>query len=236
MVPARVPSAPSHVTPMRRPAAGIDIFVPNVAVSPHFGRTIDTPARVSCCLTVRCQSWSNCDGALAPLRRRSTSCSRSTCGRRSCSASRWCRTCPRGAPSLSLPPTLRFTQIPCSVVRPWRSLPAALIVSLITRSVPATVYGITKTALVGLTKALGKELAHNGIRVNCICPGLIDTRFSSALTSSDEVVKEVMRNTFMGRVGEASECAGIVAFLSSSDASYITGESIVVAGGIPGRL
>uniref|UniRef100_F1LAP7 Dehydrogenase/reductase SDR family member 4 n=1 Tax=Ascaris suum TaxID=6253 RepID=F1LAP7_ASCSU len=100
-------------------------------------------------------------------------------------------------------------------------------------------YGITKTTVIALTKALANSLANKNIRVNCIAPGVIKTKMSSALwsRSNDETIAS---NTFdeiaLGRYGTAEECAGTVAFLVSNDASYITGESIIIAGGAQARL
>jgi len=96
-------------------------------------------------------------------------------------------------------------------------------------------YSISKTALLGLTKSLSKELAPKQIRVNCIAPGVIKTRFSEALWKDPRNVK-LLEEIPLNRFGETSECGGISAFLLSHDASYITGESIVVAGGAPSRL
>uniref|UniRef100_A0A8C0RJW9 Dehydrogenase/reductase 2 n=2 Tax=Canis lupus familiaris TaxID=9615 RepID=A0A8C0RJW9_CANLF len=83
------------------------------------------------------------------------------------------------------------------------------------------VYNTSKTALLGLCKSLAIELAPKGIRVNCLVPGIIKTDFMQVFCS------------FPLRFGEPEECAGIVSFLCSSDASYITGENIVVAGYSP---
>uniref|UniRef100_A0A914HBN4 Uncharacterized protein n=1 Tax=Globodera rostochiensis TaxID=31243 RepID=A0A914HBN4_GLORO len=98
-------------------------------------------------------------------------------------------------------------------------------------------YGITKTALLGLTKALAEALAPKGIRVNAIAPGIIKTKMSKALwDGADERNSAEAIGTLMGRLGEPAECAALVAFLCSSDASYITGESVPVAGGAFSRL
>lgn len=97
-------------------------------------------------------------------------------------------------------------------------------------------YSVSKTALLGLTKALASELASKNIRVNCLAPGLIKTNFSSVLwkdKSNEEMIKEAMK---IRRVGKPEECAGIVSFLCSEDASYINGETVVVGGGTPSRL
>ncbi|XP_055926001.1 dehydrogenase/reductase SDR family member 4-like [Argiope bruennichi] len=97
-------------------------------------------------------------------------------------------------------------------------------------------YSVSKTALLGLTKAVAAQCSSMNIRVNCLCPGIIDTKFSSAITSSEESLEMVKQTVPMRRVGEPDECAGIVSFLCSDDASYVTGESFVVAGGLFSRL
>ncbi|KAH7730821.1 Protein F54F3.4 [Aphelenchoides avenae] len=97
-------------------------------------------------------------------------------------------------------------------------------------------YGITKTTLLALTKALAESLASKNIRVNCIAPGVIRTKMSQKLLEQGEDVAAEATGAVMGRVGRPEECAGVVAFLVSDDASYITAETIVVAGGVHARL
>ena len=97
-------------------------------------------------------------------------------------------------------------------------------------------YSVSKTALLGLTKALNNDLASQNIRVNSVCPGIIDTNFSSALTSNEFVANKTLELLHIKRFGKPKDIAGIVSFLCSKDASYITGENIVVGGGIPSRL
>ncbi|XP_032712224.1 dehydrogenase/reductase SDR family member 4 [Lontra canadensis] len=97
-------------------------------------------------------------------------------------------------------------------------------------------YNVSKTALLGLTKNLARELDQRNIRVNCLAPGLIKTSFSQVLWKDkerEESIKEIMQ---IRRIGKPDECAGIVSFLCSEDASYITGETVVVGGGTPSRL
>lgn len=96
-------------------------------------------------------------------------------------------------------------------------------------------YSISKTALFGMTKALVPQLATLNIRVNCIAPGVIKTRFSEALWKNQlgEHFKSMIP---LKRFGEPHECAGIVALLLSNDASFITGETVVCSGGVSGRL
>ncbi|KAL8599604.1 Dehydrogenase reductase SDR member 4 [Nucella lapillus] len=97
-------------------------------------------------------------------------------------------------------------------------------------------YGVSKTTLLGLTKALAPELAPRNIRINCLAPGLIKTRFSKAVWENDTVQNELLRNTPMHRAGVPEECSGVVSFLVSQDSSYMTGETIVVSGGMSARL
>ncbi|KAK1296234.1 hypothetical protein QJS10_CPB15g01493 [Acorus calamus] len=96
-------------------------------------------------------------------------------------------------------------------------------------------YGVTKTALLGLTKALASEMAPN-TRVNCIAPGFVPTHFADFLTKNETARKVIEESTLLNRLGTANDMAGAAAFLASNDASYITGETLVVAGGMPSRL
>lgn len=97
-------------------------------------------------------------------------------------------------------------------------------------------YNVSKTALLGLTKNFAAELASKNIRVNCLAPGLIKTRFSSMFwkeKAREDFARESMQ---IRRLGKPEDCAGIVSFLCSEDASYINGETVVVGGGTPSRL
>ncbi|XP_055218315.1 dehydrogenase/reductase SDR family member 4-like isoform X2 [Gorilla gorilla gorilla] len=97
-------------------------------------------------------------------------------------------------------------------------------------------YNVSKTALLGLTKNLAIELAPRNIRVNCLAPGLIKTSFSRMLWMDKEKQESMKETLQIRRLGEPEDCAGIVSFLCSEDASYITGETMVVGGGTPSRL
>jgi len=97
-------------------------------------------------------------------------------------------------------------------------------------------YSVSKTALLGLTKAVAQELGPQNIRVNCVAPGIIRTRFSSAITTNEDIHDKMMEIVPLGRVGEPHEIAGLVSFLVSDDATYVTGETYVAAGGQPSRL
>lgn len=92
-----------------------------------------------------------------------------------------------------------------------------------------SVYSASKAALIGFTKALSKELSPSGIRVNCVCPGVIDTDMNACYDS--EAIKELCEETPMGRLGTADEVANCVYFLSGEEASFITGQIIGVNGG-----
>ncbi|MEJ1280306.1 hypothetical protein NN561_011249 [Cricetulus griseus] len=95
------------------------------------------------------------------------------------------------------------------------------------------VYNVSKTALLGLTKTLAVELAPKNIRVNCLVPGIINTDFGRVLTE-DSAFEEHLKYFYgIQRVGQPEDCAGLVSFLCSPEASYITGENIAVAGWSP---
>jgi 3-oxoacyl-[acyl-carrier protein] reductase len=99
----------------------------------------------------------------------------------------------------------------------------------------AGVYAAAKGAIVSLTKALAKELAPHAIRVNCVAPGLIgDTAFHGRFTAPD-VFANAAKGVLLGRAGTPMEVATVVAFLASSDSSFLTGETIEINGGMQMR-
>lgn len=92
------------------------------------------------------------------------------------------------------------------------------------------VYSASKAAVIGLTKALARELAPSGIRVNCIAPGAINTKMNNNLSDAE---KSAFADEIpMGRFGEPEEIAGIVSFLAGDDSSYITAQVITADGGL----
>jgi len=97
------------------------------------------------------------------------------------------------------------------------------------------VYGVSKAALIALTRQLGDELGP-GIRVNAVAPAVVKTEFSRALYEGSE--DEVVATYPLQRLGSPQDVAGTVAFLASDDAAWITGQTIVVDGGLTlgGRL
>lgn len=93
------------------------------------------------------------------------------------------------------------------------------------------IYSVSKTALLGLTKVLAQELSKSKIRVNGIAPGIIKTKFAKVISDSEEA-----KTNFKQRPGIPDEICGIAAFLMSEDASFITGETYNVTGGMFGKL
>ena len=94
----------------------------------------------------------------------------------------------------------------------------------------AGVYAAAKAALAAYTKALAKELAPHGVRVNAVSPGVIGTPFHEKF-STPEMIQQFVKGIPLGRVGTPEECATVIAFLGSDAASYIVGETIEVNGG-----
>lgn len=91
-------------------------------------------------------------------------------------------------------------------------------------------YSSSKAAVIGLTKALAKELAPSGITVNCVAPGFIDTPMNAHLSA--ESVEAFRQEIPLERLGTAEDVAGAVSFLASKDADYITGQILSVDGGV----
>ncbi|MBR5752112.1 MAG: SDR family oxidoreductase, partial [Clostridia bacterium] len=93
-------------------------------------------------------------------------------------------------------------------------------------------YSAAKAALIGLTKALAKEAGPSGVRVNCVCPGVIDTDMNADLAEADRA--ELAEATPLGRLGTPEEAAKAVCFLLGEDAGFITGQILGVDGGFVG--
>lgn len=91
-------------------------------------------------------------------------------------------------------------------------------------------YSASKAGVIGFTKALAKELSLSGITVNCITPGVIDTKMNAHLSKED--MKNLADEIPVGRVGKPAEVASLVSYLASDESSYITGQVIGVNGGM----
>ena len=105
-----------------------------------------------------------------------------------------------------------------------------------TAIVNSTAYVAAKHALLGMTRSIVLDYARQNIRVNCVCPGTIDTpllrQAAAAAASPQEVIDTCSRMHAMGRIGQSEEVANAIAFLASDWASFITGTSLVVDGGL----
>jgi NAD(P)-dependent dehydrogenase (short-subunit alcohol dehydrogenase family) len=93
-------------------------------------------------------------------------------------------------------------------------------------------YGISKAADFSLCRSLAGEWGPKGVRVNCVAPGLVKTDFARALWEDEERLKRRCATTPLRRIGEPDEIAGAVAYLASDAASFMTGQTIVVDGGV----
>ena len=91
-------------------------------------------------------------------------------------------------------------------------------------------YSSTKSALVGFTKSLAREVGTRGVTVNAVAPGFIDTAMTQALNESQQ--EAILQQIPLGRMGDAGDIANAVAFLASKEASYITGTVLHVNGGM----
>lgn len=90
-------------------------------------------------------------------------------------------------------------------------------------------YSASKAAVIGLTRALAKELGPSGVRVNCVAPGVIDTRMMDE--HSEETKQALAEETPLSRLGTGEDVAGAVVFLLSDDAAFVTGQVLGVDGG-----
>ncbi len=94
------------------------------------------------------------------------------------------------------------------------------------------IYSVTKAAVISMTKAFAKDCAQFNIRCNALLPGLTDTKFASALTSNETILKHALQIIPLKRVANPNEMAGAVLYLASDASSYTTGTTLTVDGGM----
>lgn len=92
-------------------------------------------------------------------------------------------------------------------------------------------YGMSKAAVISLTRTLAVELAGAGIRVNAVAPGLVETRFSAALLENEDIRHRLLADAPIPRPAQPDEIAGAVVYLLSEAASYVNGQTLVIDGG-----
>ncbi len=92
-------------------------------------------------------------------------------------------------------------------------------------------YGAAKAGLVAMTGSMATQWAGDGIRVNAVAPGIIDTPMTAPMADLPELLDAELAHTPMGRLGTADEVAGVVLFLASASASFVTGHTVAVDGG-----
>ena len=117
-----------------------------------------------------------------------------------------------------------------------RNAPGSLIFVSSTQGVTAApmmgIYGMTKAAVISLAQTLALELGPSGIRANAIAPGLIDTRFAAGLVQNEDLNRRLVERSALRRIGKPDDVAGLALFLASDASSYVTGQTIVVDGGV----
>jgi NAD(P)-dependent dehydrogenase (short-subunit alcohol dehydrogenase family) len=92
-------------------------------------------------------------------------------------------------------------------------------------------YGISKAAVIMLTRVLARELGAFNVRVNAIAPGLVETKFSEALWKNEAILGSYLKGTPLGRTGQPEEMVGAVVYLASDASSFVTGHTLVLDGG-----
>ena len=118
---------------------------------------------------------------------------------------------------------------PMSRARGGRIINITSVVGLIGNAGQAN-YAAAKAGLVGFTKSIAREMASRAITVNAVAPGYVDTEMTAGL--GDQIKEAILENIKLGRLGTPDDIAGVVCFLASDAAAYITGQTLTVDGGM----
>jgi NAD(P)-dependent dehydrogenase (short-subunit alcohol dehydrogenase family) len=94
------------------------------------------------------------------------------------------------------------------------------------------IYSMTKSAMINMTKAFAREYGHDGIRVNAICPGLVDTKMTAVFTSNEDMLSKFTNSFPIPRAGKPEDMVGGVLYLASDAAAFTTGTTLVMDGGV----
>ena len=114
---------------------------------------------------------------------------------------------------------------------PGSIINVASVLGLMTSAMQG-VYAMSKAAVISMTKTLALELGPSKIRVNAIAPGFVDTRLASSVLQNESLLKGVVERTPLGRYGQPDEIAGGALYLASDAASFLTGHTLVIDGGL----
>ena len=97
------------------------------------------------------------------------------------------------------------------------------------------IYGVTKAAVIGLTKSVARDYVTTGVRCNCICPGTVESPSlhdrMRATGDFDKAVKDFIARQPMGRIGKPEEIAALAVYLSSDESAFVTGKEFIIDGG-----